>query len=75
VLQEFISKARRKPRLGIDEGRIDKFLDFTADLQPQPFNHKLILQAAAHANGCAIFYSEHLQHGFFLDHLTIVNPF
>ena len=93
VLQEFISTALRKPRLGIDEGKIDEFLDFTADLSVQPLSHTLILHAtalrrrygfshwestiiaAAYANGCATLYSEDLQHGFILDHLTIVNPF
>ena len=93
VLQEFISNALRKPRLGINEGKIDEFLDFTADLRFQPLSHTLIVQAtalrrrygfshwdstiiaAAHTNGCAILYSEDLQHGFNLDHLTIVNPF
>jgi predicted nucleic acid-binding protein len=93
VLQEFISNALRKPRLGIDEGKIDEFLTFTADLPIQPLSHTLILHAtalrrrygfshwdstiitAAYANGCATLYSEDLQHGFTLDHLTIVNPF
>jgi predicted nucleic acid-binding protein len=93
VLQEFISNALRKPRLGIDEGKIDEFLDFTAELPVQPLSHTLILHAtalrrrygfshwdstiiaAAYANGCATLYSEDLQHGFTLDHLTIVNPF
>jgi len=31
--------------------------------------------AAAHASGCGKLYSEDLQDGFTLDHLTIVNPF
>lgn len=31
--------------------------------------------AAAHAAGCRTLYSKDLQHGFTLDHLTIVNPF
>jgi len=31
--------------------------------------------AAAHASGCSKLYSEDLQDGFILDHLTIVNPF
>ncbi len=93
VLQEFISNALRKPRLGIDEGKIDEFLDFTADLRFQPLSHISILHAtalrrrygfshwdstiiaAAHANGCTTLYSEDLQHGFNLEHLTIVNPF
>jgi len=47
VLQEFISNALRKPRLGIDEGKIDEFLDFTAELPVQPLSHTLILHATA----------------------------
>ena len=31
--------------------------------------------AAAHASGCTTLFSEDLQHGFQLDHLTIINPF
>ena len=31
--------------------------------------------AAAHSAGCQTLYSEDLQHGFCLDHLTVVNPF
>lgn len=93
VLQEFISNALCKPGLGIDEGKIDEFLDFTAEFPVQPLSHTLILHAtglrrrygfshwdstiiaAVHANGCTTLHSEDLQHGFTLDHLTIVNPF
>ena len=31
--------------------------------------------AAAHASGAATLYTEDLQHGFQLDHLTVKNPF
>ncbi len=93
VLQEFVSAALKKKRLGITEEKIDLLLQLTASFPFQPLTHPLILLAtalrrrygfshwdstiiaAAHANGCATLYSENLQHGFTLDHLTIVNPF
>ncbi|MEK6231428.1 MAG: PIN domain-containing protein [Luteolibacter sp.] len=93
VLQEFVSAALRKKRLGITEEKIDLLLQLTANFPFQPLTHTLILHAtalrrrysfshwdstiiaAAYANGCSTLYSEDLQHGFTLDHLTIVNPF
>jgi len=93
VLQEFVSAALRKKRLGITEEKIDLLLQLTANFPFQALTHTLILHstalrrrygfshwdstiiAAAYANGCATLYSEDLQHGFTLDHLTIVNPF
>jgi len=93
VLQEFVSAALKKKRLGITEEKIDLLLQLTASFPFQPLTHPLILHAtalrrrygfshwdstiiaAAHANGCATLYSEDLQHGFTLDHLSIVNPF
>jgi len=93
ILQEFIANALRKPRLGIDEEKIDEFLGFTATLPICSLTHDLIFHAtalrrsygfshwdstviaAAHASGCVTLFSEDLQHGFKLDHLTIINPF
>lgn len=45
VLQEFISAALRKPRIGITEEKIDLVLELTAPFPFVPLSHDLILHA------------------------------
>lgn len=45
VLQEFISNAHRKPRLGISEANIDATLRLAARVRVQPITHELIISA------------------------------
>lgn len=93
ALQEFISVALTKKRLGITEKKIDLLLGLAVTFPFQPLDLPLIIHAtalrrrfrfshwdstivaAAHASGCTTLFSEDLQHGFQLDHLTIINPF